>query len=168
MGEDEQQRFLPTRFDPQGKAIDVKGVPCKDLACPRCHLPIPRSLLEMKPLFISILGAPSSGKSYFLAAMTWQLRQTLRDGFHLSFADADPLANQILSDYEATLFLNSNADSLVRLRKTEPEGELYQSVRFGTREVWYPRPFVFSVQPVEGHPDFKDRRNLSRAALFVR
>jgi hypothetical protein len=29
--------------------------------------------------------------------------------------------------------------------------------------VWYPRPFVFSVQPLEGHPDFGRRHALSRA-----
>jgi hypothetical protein len=34
-------------------------------------------MLEMEPLFLSILGAPASGKSYFLTAMTWQLRQAL-------------------------------------------------------------------------------------------
>lgn len=163
LGEDEQQRFLPSRFDPDGKALDVKGVACKDLACPHCHLSVSWASLQMNPLFISILGAPGSGKSFLLASMTWQFRQTLRDKFCLSFGDADPLANQVLSDYEEALFLNPNDDELVTLKKTELEGDLYQSVRFGDREVWYPRPFVFSTQPLDGHPDFEKRRLLARA-----
>jgi len=163
LGQDEQERFLPTRFDASGKAVDVRGVSCKDLACPHCHLSISWAALEMQPLFISILGAPGSGKSYFLASMTWQFRQTLRDRFRLSFGDADPLSNRVLSDYEELLFLNPSPDELVRLSKTELEGDLYQSVRHGEREVWYPRPFVFSLQPLEGHPDFGMRRVLSRA-----
>jgi hypothetical protein len=163
LGGDEQQRFLPTRFDSSCKAVDVKGVQCKDLACPHCHLSISWALLEMRPMFVSILGAPGSGKSYYLAAMTWQLRQMLRNKFSLSFSDADSYANQVLSGYEERLFLNPNEDELVNLPKTELEGDLYQSVRFGDREVWYPKPFVFSVQPLESHPSRAKRDTASRA-----
>ena len=67
---DQSQRFLPTRFTVKGEAIDSKGFPCHQLACPNCHLVVPRPLFEMEPLFLSIFGAPASGKSYFLAAMT--------------------------------------------------------------------------------------------------
>ncbi len=38
----------------------------------------PAPMMEMEPLFLSILGAPASGKSYFLTAMTWQLRRLCR------------------------------------------------------------------------------------------
>jgi len=163
LGQDEQQRFLPSRFTADGKAIDIRGESCKDLACPHCHLSVSWSLLEMKPLFISILGAPGSGKSYFLASMTWQLRQMLRDRFAISFADADPLCNHVLSEYEEKLFLNPKEDQLVYLPKTEMEGDLYQVVTYGERQIWYPRPFVFSVQPLEGHVDYAKRRVLARA-----
>ncbi len=95
--------------------------------------------------------------------MTWRLRKTLREHYGLSFADSDPVASQILSDYEETLFLNPQSDQLVFLPKTEKEGNLYESVKFGEREVWYPRPFVFSIQPLEHHPDFRRRNVLSRA-----
>jgi len=162
LGQDEPQRFLPSRFSADGKAIDVRGEVCTGLACPHCHLPIAWALLEMKPLFLSILGAPGSGKSYFLASMTWQLRQTLRDRFAVSFTDADPLHNQVLSEYEERLFLNPQEDQLVYLPKTELEGQLYQSVAYGERRVWYPRPFVFSLQPLEGHIDYRKRRLLAR------
>lgn len=163
LGQDEQQRFLPSRFTVDGKAIDIRGEACKDLACPRCQLSVSWSLLEMRPLFISILGAPGSGKSYFLASMTWQLRQMLRDRFAIGFSDADPTCNQVLSEYEEKLFLNPKEDQLVYLPKTEMEGHLYQVVTYGERQIWYPRPFVFSVQPLEGHVDYAQRRVLARA-----
>lgn len=162
LGEDAQQRFLPSRFDPYGKAIDVKGVSCQNLACPHCHLSISWASLQMKPLFVSIVGAPGSGKSYLLASMTWAFRQTLNESFHLSFGDADPVSNQVLSDYEETLFLNPREDDLATLKKTELEGDLYESVRIGDREVWYPRPFLFSIQPQNGHPDTDKKRLVSR------
>ena len=163
LGEDAQQRFLASRFTVEGHAIDVKGVTCSRLACPQCHLSVARALLQMKPLFVSILGAPSSGKSYFLAAMSWQLRKSLRERFNLSFQDADPVANQILSDYEGTLFNSAREDELATLPKTEKEGELYESVSYGEREVWYPRPFVFSMTPMETHPSYEKRTFISQA-----
>src|SRR4051812_8065624 len=59
LGPDQLQRFLPTRFTIDGDAIDARGFPCQFLACPKCHLPLPRALLEMEPAFVSILGAPA-------------------------------------------------------------------------------------------------------------
>lgn len=163
LGEDAQLRFLPTRFDADCHAIDVKGAPCTDLACPNCHLFVSRALLELPPLFVSILGAPGSGKSYFLASMVWQLRTTLPKYFYLNFGDADPYSNQILNDYEEKLFFNSNDNELVALPKTEKDGDLYESVRFGDREVWYPKPFVFSIQPSDDHKHSAKAQRLTRA-----
>ncbi len=161
-GQDAQRRFLPASFDAKGLALDARGVACSRLACPRCHLSVPRGLLEMKPLFVSILGAPSSGKSYFLTAMSWALRSTLLARFRLSFLDADATANQTLTNYEDILFQNPREDQLVVLPKTEPEGELYEAVTIEGREVWYPRPFVFSLQPVQSHPGYDKRARYSR------
>ena len=163
LGEDAQLRFLPTRFDVDCHAIDSKGTPCTELACPNCHLFVPRALLELPPVFFSILGAPGSGKSYLLASMIWQLRKTLPREFQLNFGDADPYSNQILNDYEEKLFFNSHESDLVALPKTEKDGDLYESVRFGEREVWYPKPFVFSIQPSDRHPRSKQARQLTRA-----
>ncbi len=152
VGEDAQLRFLPSRFNFSGQAIDMKGVACSDLACPNCHLKVPRALLEMKPLFFSILGAPGSGKSYYIASMVWALRKMLSQYFLLSFGDADPISNQVLNDYEEKLFLNPNPDELVALPKTEKEGDLYQGVSINERTVWFAKPFVFSIQPDSDHP----------------
>jgi hypothetical protein len=163
LGAEQQQRFLPTRFTVEGDAIDPRGFACHGLACPACHLSLPRALLELPPLFISILGAPASGKSYFLASMTWQLRQTLAQYFSISFGDADPTANRSLNEYEELLFLNSNQDQLAAIRKTELQGDLYDTVLYGEQTVSYPRPFVFSLKPLPNHRNFAGMTRLSRA-----
>ncbi|MBR0458660.1 MAG: FHA domain-containing protein, partial [Victivallales bacterium] len=93
LGADAQQRFLPTRFTAEGNAIDAAGMSCPDMACPRCHLRIPQAASEMLPLFLSIVGAPAAGKSYFLTAMTWELRRTLPRNFAISFTDTDAVNN---------------------------------------------------------------------------
>ncbi len=156
LGPERQQRFLPSRFTIDGDAIDARGMTCRTLACPKCYLPIPRAMLEVAPLFISILGAPASGKSYFLTAMTWQLRQILPLHFKVAFTDADPASNRVLNEREESLFLHSEDARLVPLgsliRKTELQGELYDTVAYGQQTVSYPRPFLFAMQPREGHP----------------
>jgi hypothetical protein len=156
LGPEQQQRFLPSRFTIDGDAIDSKGMTCRTLACPQCHLPIPRAMLEMEPLFVSILGAPASGKSFLLTAMTWQLRQVLPRDFKVAFTDADLASNRVLNECEESLFLHSDESALVPLgsliRKTELQGELYDTVAYGQQTVSYPRPFLFTMQPREDHP----------------
>ena len=166
LGEDAQRRFLPTRFDPSGNAIDSHGTSCSLVACPKCHLTIPRALFEMPCLFYSIMGSPGSGKSHFVATTTWQLRQSLGNHFQLSISDADPEANRMLNRFEEELFFNESPQQLTSLPKTEKEGELYQPVQFGEQTVWYPRPFVFSVQPLADHPRAAERKKLSRAVCL--
>ena len=141
----------------------MRGEICQDLACPECHLKIPRALVEMQPLYVSILGAPASGKSYYLGTMTWKLRELLRSRFLLGFEDADPEANAVLGGYEDLLFLNENMDDPVALKKTELEGELYQRVHFGEFEKLFPKPFVFAVRPLEEHPHYERRGQDARA-----
>ncbi|WP_442485149.1 hypothetical protein [Aeoliella sp. SH292] len=159
---DHQLRFLPTRFNVEGNALDPRGMACQELACPRCHLTIPRSLLELPPLFVSIAGTPSCGKSYFLAAMTWSLRQTLPRDFQVSYTDADPQSNLILAEYEEQQFLNPRQDEVVKLRKTEEQGDAYDQVRYGSQVVSYPRPFLFSIRPTQQHPSVVNARRASR------
>lgn len=162
-GPDENLRFLPTLFDVAGNAIDTKGDVCRELACPRCHLRICRALLEIPPLFVSILGAPSSGKSYYLTSMVHRLESVLQMKFRMSFGNADPGSNQKLSDYIEKLFRAGDENRWTTLEKTETEGDLYESVLIGGRPVRYPRPFVFSIQPNSSHPSFAQRSKISRA-----
>jgi hypothetical protein len=165
LGPEQQQRFLPSRFTLDGKALDARGFPCDTLACPKCHLPVPRLLLESDPLFLSILGAPGCGKSFFLTSLTWALRRVLPQRFGLSFTDADTVSNRVLNEYEEAVFLNSEADRLVPLadliRKTELQGELYDSILDGDQTIRYPRPFLFRLEA-------QARGTGDRAASFSR
>lgn len=166
LGENAPRRFLPTRFHPDGRALDPKGSPSHRLACPKCHLPIPRVLLERPTLFASIFGSPKSGKSYLLAAMTHQLRKTLPQSFSMDFSDADPEANTILHGYEDTLFSSGDPDAMVQIAKTEEVGDWYQRVTFGTKEISFPKPFFFQMSPVTGHPS-ADRVNTVSRTLCI-
>lgn len=162
LGDNESLRFLPTRFDAQGNAIDANNSPCIELACPRCHLVLPRPLLELPPLFFSIAGTPSCGKSYFLASMAWQLRQSLPKEFKVSISDADPLCNRILNDYEEQQFFNPDRDTPVRLRKTEEQGDHYASVKLDDHFVIFPRPFLFAMRPLPDHPNGNESHSVAR------
>lgn len=162
VGETAMRRFLPTRFNASGDAIDAAGATSTDTACPRCHLKIPRSLFELPILFFSILGAPSSGKSYLLTSMVWQARQILPSRFYLSFADADAAMNRRISEYEEQQFLSHHPDRLISLAKTEEQGDLYDSVRLEERTVNFPKPFLFRFGPGPKH------RNADRATPLSR
>lgn len=149
LGPEAAARFRPSRFSPLGEAFDARGMACTLLACPRCHLTIPRALAETEPLFFSIIGAPASGKSHFLATMTWQLRRQLPQYFGVTLNDADTVSNLALNGYEETLFLQPDANRLVAIRKTELQGELYDQVQFGQQIVSLPRPFLFTLRPAQ-------------------
>lgn len=157
LGPDEQMRFLPTRFTVERNAIDPRGQTCFDIACPRCHLPLPKSLLERSPLFVSILGSPACGKSFYLAALASTLRRDLPARFRLDFRDADTVSNQVLVDYEEHIFLHENPDVPTSLGdlipKTQLGGNLYNTVTYGQQTVSYPRPFSFSFEPTSDHPN---------------
>jgi hypothetical protein len=169
LNEVEMQRFLPTRFNVEGDAIDAKNFTCSHLACPKCHLMIPRASLELEPVFLSITGAPASGKSVYLAAMVWELRRLLGTTFSLTFSDADTLSNQKLNSYEEKLFMNPDADDLIPLanliEKTEKattDATVYNSVRYGSQTVSYPKPFLFSVLPNHSHANADKAHKLGR------
>lgn len=162
LGDSEQNRFLPTRFDVDGNALDVKGVACHEVACPNCHLPIPRALIELEPVVISTLGAPSSGKSYFLAAMIQQAQETALKHFHSNLADVDPVGNEVVNDYLNRLFRNSRPGELVALEKTQQTGRQYNSVNLDERDIYLAKPFVYSLQPLKLQ-DERLRRQLCRA-----
>lgn len=150
---DGQRRFIPTHFELSGQAVDAMGEQCSDVACPRCHLVIPRDLIELPPAFFSILGSPSSGKSYFLSSSLWSLRTTLTRQFAISLEDSDPVANEKLNEYEETLFVNNRDDRLVALPKTELDGDLYEQVEIEHgRTMLLPRPFVFRMRMMPRHP----------------
>lgn len=163
LGSDAALRFLPSRFHVDGSALDAEGFSCNRLACPVCHLELPRAIAESSPLFISIAGAPACGKSFLLTAMSWKLRSTLPQEFGLTFVDADPRSNAILNEYEALQFASNNREEPVKIEKTQERGQAYRSVIIKGQLRQYPQPFLFSVRPKATRcADSVDQRKKSR------
>lgn len=167
LGPDAQQRFLPSRFTADGRPIDARGVECSDYACPRCHLVIPRSLTRRKPRFLSMVGAPGSGKTYLLTSVVWQLRKLLPRHFSLRFSDADTISNEVLNNYEDILFNSANEDELTALPKTEMQGEMYDRVEINGMEVRLPRPLMFGVEALPDHPWLEKKPETMRQTLVL-
>ena len=163
-GGTQQRRFVPTRFRPDGAALDIMDAPCRDLACPHCHLLIPRVLLERhSTIFLSIFGRPSAGKSYFLAAMMRQIMQTLPSLFALGVTQPHPLSNRLAQEYENALFNHPNPDAMVDLPKTQETGDMwYQIVKFGGERRLYPRPMFFQIAPLASHPNGSEASRYAR------
>ena len=161
-GDAEYRRFLPTLFTVDGRALDEKNEPCHELACPRCHAVVNRGLLEMEPLFLSILGAPSSGKSFYLATMIHSVGAILSKQFRLRFENAAPRANQLMTEYVKTLFDYEDHEKLVKLEKTDRTGKWYIESHVGGQDLLLSRPYLYSVQPDESHPLYEQRRKVSR------
>lgn len=156
LGPDAYRRFLPSRFSPGGGALDERGEECTDIACPKCHLPVPWVCLELQPWFVSVIGTPASGKTYFLAAMTHTLSRRLLSPFQITVTDSDARTNQAVARYGAALFAHPDPDELVPLgrliEKTKEQGDLYNVVLYGDDRVQYPQPFLFTLGPGTGHP----------------
>lgn len=167
LGPDRPQRFLPSRFTPQGHAIDAHGMSCPDIACPRCHLIIPHCLIEKHPVFLSIIGAVGSGKSYFLASMVWELRRLMPKTFAFTFGDADSTSNRIVNEYERTLFLPDDDEAPAMLAKTELQGSLYKQVSLDGMSVRLPYPFMFNLTAQPHHPWFAQKGEALNQTLVL-
>lgn len=163
--ENDHVRFLPTEFDADGFAIDPQGYTCHEYACPHCHLRLPQSALEAPTLFMSIVGAPSTGKSYYLSSSTHKLRAVLPSKFLINFTDADSEMNQRLREFEGMQF--DSGSKFVRLEKTDASaGDLYNQVKIGDQLITYPQPFVFTAQPAINHPNACKTESLARTVCL--
>ncbi|MBR6387945.1 MAG: hypothetical protein IKS14_06800 [Thermoguttaceae bacterium] len=164
LGDTEPLRFLPTEFDERGFAVDPSGYSCKDYACPHCHLRLPQGALEAPAIFMSIVGAPQTGKSYYLSASTFRLRTMLPRDFMIGFTDADSEMNCRIREYEAKHFFSH--DSLTRLEKTQETGDPYDMVTIGGQSIVLPKPFVFSAIPAADHPNSAAAETVARTVCL--
>lgn len=154
LGESEQARFLPSRFTGNGLAIDSEGGVCTEIACPRCHMSLPRKLLETPQIVLSVIGAAGAGKSVFLASSTWQCRQRLAALFGVSFMDLDPVANRWINAYEEKLFFQEDDQTLQQIEKTDLQASnVSRSVMLDGDSVLLPMPSFFSLRLKGGERD---------------
>jgi hypothetical protein len=154
LGETQMQRFHATRFNDKGQAVDALNIPAPDLACPHCRRKLPPGFLDVPHHIFSIVGAPSSGKSYYLSVLVKTLQTTLFQHFGISFRDADPSENVILNQMKTQLFSASTPEEAV-LAKTELEGAMYETLPRLGRKVRLPKPFIFHLSnPRQPADDF--------------
>ena len=144
LGRASMKRFLATRFNARGQALDEKGTPCPDMACPHCRSKLPPHFLESREHIFSIIGAPSAGKSYYLASLVHEMELTLARDFNLAWRDADPTGNSMLNDVTNRLF-NAASAELAYLTKTDLDGALYAEFHRHGRMVKLPKPFVYDI-----------------------
>ncbi|MBT3202306.1 MAG: hypothetical protein HN350_20595 [Phycisphaerales bacterium] len=165
-GANEYQRFEAMRFNVQGEALDAMGFATTDVACPRCHLQVPESMLEVAPLFVSIIGAPASGKSYFLTSMTWELRRLIPK-MALSFSDADPMRNSPIHEYEQSLFMNPQPNQPTEIRKTQSDDpRLYRTTMIEGAAIRFPVPLQFLLWPTPEHSKYAAARQVGRLVVM--
>lgn len=162
LGPNAKKRFAPSSFNALGQALDATGTPCTELACPRCHLSIPASVIEEPSRYFSIVGAPSSGKTYYLTALLYRLRQVLAAKFACSLLDVDPQLNAVLNSYENSIFWAARRDRVAILLKTELQGDaFFDTVLLDEIPVQLPKPFVFELRSqLPGKEDVRRGLNL--------
>jgi hypothetical protein len=161
----QQRRFIPERFDVEGRALDAEGAPCTQLACPRCRLQIPRASVDMPSVVLSILGAPGSGKSVYLTSMIFTMRQeAARLGLRLQ--DADLALNKFLNDDERKMFLDPGAETYRPFKdvvgKTELDDHRYRTSLIGGHPARFVPPYTFILTPTNDHPRCDEGSRLSR------
>ncbi len=144
LGDEAMQRFHATRFNDRGQALDAMGLATSDLACPHCRRKLPPGFLDLPHHIFSIVGAPSSGKSYYLSVLVKLLQSTLFQNFGITFRDADPSENVILTQMKTQLFSSSSPEDAF-LAKTDLEGALYETLPRQGRKVRLPKPFIFKL-----------------------
>jgi hypothetical protein len=153
LGEEQMQRFHATRFNDRGQALDAMGIPSATMACPHCRRKLPAGFLDAPHYIFSIVGAPSSGKSYYLSVLVKTLQSSLFKNFSASFRDADPTENVLLNQMKTQLF-SAATPAEAQLAKTELEGAMYESLPRLGRKVRLPKPFIFQVSNSQHAHDF--------------
>jgi hypothetical protein len=152
LGEEHLQRFLASRFNDRGQALDAMGLTAPETACPHCRRKLPPNFLDQPHHIFSIVGAPSSGKSYFLSVLVKMMQDLAFKHFGVTFRDAAPSENAVLNDMRNHLFSASTPEEAY-LAKTDLEGALYETLPRQGRQVRLPKPFVFRMSAREAAED---------------
>jgi hypothetical protein len=152
LGEEHMQRFLASRFNDRGQALDAMGISAPETACPHCRRKLPPSFLDQPHHIFSIVGAPSSGKSYYLSVLVKMMQDITFKHFGVTFRDAAPSENAVLNDMRNHLF-SAGTPEEAYLAKTDLEGALYETLPRQGRQVRLPKPFVFRMTAKERGDD---------------
>ena len=144
LGEEHMQRFLASRFNDRGQALDAMGLVTPEIACPHCRRKLPPNFLDQPHHIFSIVGAPSSGKSYYLSVLIKKMQDVSFKHFGVTFRDAAPSENAVLNDMRNHLF-SAGTPEEAYLAKTDLDGALYETLPRQGRQVRLPKPFIFRL-----------------------
>ena len=145
LGEDEMLRFEADSFSDKGVPLDATGTPCLELACPQCRLKVPHGLSNIPQAFISILGSPGAGKSYYLSVLVDAIQRKAFENWSYNWKDADPTANAPLNSMRHRLSSARHAAEAY-LAKTSLDGHLYSKVTLNGRPSLLPKPFTYLLE----------------------
>ncbi|MCX6879926.1 MAG: hypothetical protein NTW21_39905 [Verrucomicrobia bacterium] len=148
LGAEHMQRFLATRFNDRGHALDAMGSAAPEIACPHCRRKLPLNFLNQPHHIFSIVGAPSSGKSYYLSVLIEMMHGACKP-FSATFRDDEASENAVLNAMRKQLFSAVTPEEAY-LAKTALEGALYETLPRQGRQVRLPKPFVFCLTD-QGH-----------------
>ena len=157
LGPTAMKRFAPTKFNALGQALDEMSLVSTDVACPRCRLKIPLSVIDEKNFYFSLVGAPSSGKSYYLATLLNNMRRTFSNNFACNLVDVDPELNRVLDSYEETIFRAAKRKEVAVLPKTQQTGDDFVNVvELDNIPVHLPKPFVYELKNLTSENNRED------------
>ena len=145
LGPHAKQRFIAKRFNELGQALDDRGVVSVELACPHCRGRLPSSFLSQDHLILSVVGAPSSGKSYYLSTLLQLLPEELIRYRSCILQDGDPTGNVQLNEMKNRLFSATTPEDAF-ISKTDFEGLMYEQLPRNGKTVALPRPFVYHLR----------------------
>jgi hypothetical protein len=128
------------------------GLASPEIACPHCRRKLPPNFLDQPHHIFSIVGAPSSGKSYYLSVLVKMMQDVAFKQFGVTFRDAAPSENAVLNDMRNHLF-SAGTPEEAYLAKTDLEGALYETLPRQGRQVRLPKPFVFRMSERERGED---------------
>lgn len=136
-----------TRSRDGAHVLDPKGWEMFERACPFCRLQVPLEMLSERPKFISIVGAPGSGKTYFLTVMLHQLRKTLARQFKYTLDLCDTHDKQLLVANEKKLFSPADPSLPVMLEKNQEQGgDYFDTITLDGVSVQLPKPFMLTIR----------------------
>lgn len=144
LGPEAMQRFLPTQLDEHGFASDPRGSRCTEQACPHCHHKLPPFFSQMTQHIFSLIGVPSSGKSYYLASLVHEMERAMPREFSLPFRDADPNSNAPLNEMRMRVF-TANSPEDAYLGKQQLQKSLHRRVWVDGAYTEMPRPFIYTL-----------------------
>ena len=158
-------RFVPTRFTSDGDAIDPGGMPCRETACPHCHLKVPRLLTRRRTFSISTITLSRSGprSSPFTAMANCFCKLDQSMGLRLQDIDMD--GNQILRYFEALKQPRHDTRGM----PLEAPLEYYSGVYFHDHDgaaTMLSKPCLFHLDPLSNHPGYAYRNKIARVACL--